>query len=110
MAKKDIACAVNPICGDLNFYNMDKSKAKKEMKIAIVGGGPAGMEAARWAVLRGHKPTIFEKKNELGGAILGCCLVPDKDKMKWHADWLRNEIKDLGVEVKMEPCSYCRRT
>jgi len=101
MAKKDIACAVNPICGDLNFYNMDKSKAKKEMKIAIVGGGPAGMEAARWAVLRGHKPTIFEKKNELGGAILGCCLVPDKDKMKWEADWLRNEIKDLGVEVKM---------
>ncbi len=81
---------------------MDKSPAKKSLKIAIVGGGPAGMEAARWAVLRGHKPIIFEKKNELGGAILGCCLVPDKDKMKWQADWLRYEIRDLGVEVKME--------
>ena len=102
MAKKDIACTVNPICGDLNFYNMDKSKAKKALNIGIVGGGPAGMEAARWAVLKGHKPVIFEKKNELGGAILGCCLVPDKDKMKWHADWLRYEIKDLGVEVRME--------
>jgi thioredoxin reductase len=102
MAKKDIACAINPICGDLNFYNMDKSKAKKSLKIAIVGGGPAGMEASRWAILKGHKPTIFEKKDELGGAILGCCLVPDKDKMKWYADWLRYEIRDLGVEVKMK--------
>jgi NADPH-dependent glutamate synthase beta subunit-like oxidoreductase len=60
------------------------------------------MEAARWATIRGHKPTIFEKKDELGGAILGCCLVPDKDKMKWYADWLRNEIRDLGVDVKMK--------
>jgi 2,4-dienoyl-CoA reductase-like NADH-dependent reductase (Old Yellow Enzyme family)/thioredoxin reductase len=102
MAKKDIACTINPICGDLNFYNMDKNKSSRAMKIAIVGGGPAGMEAARWAILRGHKPTIFEKSDELGGAILGCCLVPGKDKMKWYADWLRNEIKDLGVEVKMK--------
>ncbi|MBN1298518.1 MAG: FAD-dependent oxidoreductase [Actinobacteria bacterium] len=102
MAKKDIACAINPVMGDLDFYKLDGTKASRSMKIAIVGGGPAGMEAARWAVLRGHKPTIFEKSNELGGAILGCCLVPDKDKMKWYADWLRYEIKDLGVEVLME--------
>lgn len=99
MAKKNIACAVNPICGDLEFYNMDKSPCKKSLKIAIVGGGPGGMEAARWAVMKGHKPTIFEKKQEMGGAILGCCLVPDKDKMKWEADWLRHEVRDLGVEV-----------
>ena len=101
MAKKNIACAINPVCGDLNFYNMDKKKSSRAMKVAIVGGGPAGMEAARWAILRGHKPTIFEKTDELGGAILGCCMVPDKDKMKWYADWLRHEIRDLGIEVKM---------
>ncbi|MEI6101337.1 MAG: FAD-dependent oxidoreductase, partial [Eubacteriales bacterium] len=101
MAKKNIACAVNPICGDLEFYKMDKNPCKKSLKIAIVGGGPGGMEAARWAVLKGHKPTIFEKKQELGGAILGCCLVPDKDKMKWEADYLRHEVRDLGVDVKM---------
>ena len=101
MAKKDIACAINPVCGDLNFYNMPKEKASRAMKVGIVGGGPAGMEAARWAILRGHTPTIFEKSAELGGAILGCCLVPGKDKMKWYADWLRYEIRDLGVDVKM---------
>lgn len=102
MAKKDIACAINPVCGDMNFYKMDKTKTDRPLKIAIVGGGPAGMEAARWATLRGHTPTIFEKSNEMGGAILGCCLVPDKDKMKWYADWLRHEIRDMGVDVKME--------
>ncbi len=101
MAKKDIACAVNPICGDLNFYNMNRGKAKTPLNIAIVGGGPGGMEAARWAALKGHKPTIFEKKQELGGAMLGCCLVPGKEKMKWHADWLRHEISDLNVDVRM---------
>ena len=58
------------------------------------------MEAARIAAVRGHKPTIFEKTDELGGAILGCCMVPGKEKMKWYADWLRYEIKDLGVAVK----------
>jgi NADPH-dependent 2,4-dienoyl-CoA reductase/sulfur reductase-like enzyme len=40
------------------------------------------MEAARIAAVRGHTPTIFEKTDELGGAILGCCMVPGKDKMK----------------------------
>ncbi|MHB8280427.1 MAG: oxidoreductase [Candidatus Humimicrobiaceae bacterium] len=101
MAKREIACAINPGCGDLEYYKMNREKDSRSFKIAIVGGGPAGMEAARWAIIRGHKPTIFEKKNELGGAILGCCLTPGKEKMKWYADWLRKEIRDLGVEVKM---------
>jgi 2,4-dienoyl-CoA reductase-like NADH-dependent reductase (Old Yellow Enzyme family)/thioredoxin reductase len=102
MTKKEIACAINPGMGDMNYYRMDKSPAEKSLDIAIVGGGPAGMEAARWAKLKGHKPVIFEKKNELGGAILGCCLVPGKEKMKWYADWLRTEIGILDVDVKME--------
>jgi thioredoxin reductase len=101
MAKKSIACAINPACGDLAFYRAQNEKSSRAMRIAIVGGGPAGMEAARWAVIRGHQPTIFEKKHELGGAILGCCLVPGKDKMKWYADWLRHEIRDLCVDVRM---------
>lgn len=99
MAKKEIGCAINPATGDMRFDDM--KKADKPVKAAVVGGGPAGMEAARVAALRGHKVTIFEKTNELGGAILGCCLVPGKEKMKWYADWIRNEIKELGVEVRL---------
>ncbi len=97
MAKKEIGCAINPACGNEAFVNMKKSE--KAVNVAIVGGGPAGMEAARIATIRGHKATIFEKSGELGGAILGCCMVPGKEKMKWYADWIRNQIEELGIEV-----------
>ena len=99
MAKKEIACAVNPGCGNAAFDNM--KKAEKSLKIAVVGGGPAGMEAARVATVRGHKVTIFEKTGELGGAILGCCMVPGKEKMKWYADWIRVQVAELGIEVRL---------
>lgn len=99
MAKHEIKCAVNPACGEESFA--DLKAAKKPLSIAVVGGGPAGMEAARIATVRGHKAVIFEKTGELGGAILGCCMVPGKDKMKWYTDWIRNQIKELGVEVRL---------
>ena len=99
MAKKEIGCAINPACGNEAFVDMKRSE--KPVSVAIVGGGPAGMEAARIAAVRGHKVTLFEKKAELGGAILGCCMVPGKEKMKWYADWLREQIKSLGIDVRM---------
>ena len=78
------------------------TRAEKPMKVAVVGGGPAGMEAARVATERGHKVTLFEKTAELGGAILGCCMAPGKDeKMKWYADWIRWQMADLSVDVRM---------
>ena len=55
--------------------NPRMTRAEKPMKVAVVGGGPAGMEAARVATERGHKVTLFEKTAELGGAILGCCVA-----------------------------------
>jgi hypothetical protein len=100
MAKKEIACAINPACGNEEFALM--RKAEKPLKVAVVGGGPAGMETARIATERGHTVTLFEKTAELGGAILGCCMAPGKDeKMKWYADWLRYQVADLKVETRM---------
>ena len=100
MAKKEIACSINPACGDRSLEILEKTR--KPLNVAVVGGGPAGMEAARVATERGHRVTLYEKSSELGGAILGCCMAPGKDeKMKWYADWLRYQIADLGVEVKM---------
>jgi 2,4-dienoyl-CoA reductase-like NADH-dependent reductase (Old Yellow Enzyme family) len=99
MAKREIACAVNPACGDRSFAVLKKTA--KPLKVAVAGGGPAGLEAARVAAERGHMVTVFEKTGELGGAILGCCVTPGKDKMKWYADWIRHQIADLGVEVRL---------
>ena len=102
MAKKEIGCAINPACGHMEFDNMKPATAP--LNVAIVGGGPAGMEAARVATVRGHKVTLFEKTGELGGAILGCCMAPGKEKMKWYADWIRNQIKELNVDVRLRTC------
>jgi 2,4-dienoyl-CoA reductase-like NADH-dependent reductase (Old Yellow Enzyme family)/thioredoxin reductase len=100
MAKKEIGCAINPACGSEEFARM--AKTPTPLKIAVVGGGPAGMEAARIATERGHRATIFEKTAELGGAILGCCMAPGKDeKMKWYADWIRCQVQDLKIETRM---------
>jgi NADPH-dependent 2,4-dienoyl-CoA reductase/sulfur reductase-like enzyme len=75
--------------------------SKKPLRVAIVGGGPAGMEAARIATVRGHNAILFEKSGELGGAILGCCMVPGKEKMRWYLDWLRDELRELRIDVRL---------
>jgi len=110
MIKRDMRCAINAAVGDERFIHLEP--AKKTCKVAVIGGGPAGMEAARIASLRGHQVTIFEKSGELGGAVLCCCTVPGKNKMRWYADWLRLQMKKLGVGVnyRTEPTTDDLRT
>ena len=98
MIRRHCRCAINPAAGDERFLHL--KPAETACKVAIVGGGPGGMEAARIATLRGHQVTIFEHSGELGGAILSCCTVPGKQKMRWYADWLRHQVKKLGIEVR----------
>jgi 2,4-dienoyl-CoA reductase-like NADH-dependent reductase (Old Yellow Enzyme family)/thioredoxin reductase len=100
MIKRDMRCAINPAVGDERFIHLEP--AKKSCKIAVIGGGPAGMEAARVSTLRGHKVTVFERTGELGGAMLCCCTVPGKNKMRWYADWLRSQLNKLNVEVQYQ--------
>lgn len=99
MAKKEIACAINPACGNPAFEI--RHKAEHRLRVAVIGGGPGGMEAARHAAERGHYVTLYEKTGELGGAILGCCLVPGKEKMKWYADWIRHQIAQMDIDIRM---------
>ncbi len=98
MIRRHCRCAINPAVGDERFLHL--KPAETTYNLAIVGGGPGGMETARIARLRGHRATIFERSGELGGAILYCCTVPGKHKMRWYADWLRRQMKKLKVEVR----------
>jgi 2,4-dienoyl-CoA reductase-like NADH-dependent reductase (Old Yellow Enzyme family)/thioredoxin reductase len=100
MIRRHMRCTINPAVGDERF--LDLTPAKIARRVAVVGGGPGGMEAARIATLRGHQVTLFEKTGELGGAILGCCTVPGKHKMRWYADWLRYQVQKLGIEVQLQ--------
>ena len=99
MIRREMRCAVNPAVSDERFIHL--KPADSPLNVAIIGGGPAGLETARIATLRGHKVTIFEKGGELGGSILYCCTVRAKDnKMRWYADWIRRQVKELKVGVR----------
>lgn len=99
MIRRHMRCAINPAVGDERFVHLPR--AEQSYRIAIIGGGPGGMEAARIATLRGHRVTVFEKTGELGGAILYCCPIIGKNKMRWYADWQRRQINKLGIEVRL---------
>lgn len=92
-----ISCAVNPACGREREYEVEPARYTK--KVTIIGGGVAGCEAARVCALRGHKVTLFEKTDRLGGNIVPGGVPDfkedDKDLVKWYA----GELKDLKVEV-----------
>ncbi len=99
MAQKEIACSINAACGNAAYDRMTRTATP--VHVAVVGGGPAGMEAARIATERGHLVTLFEKGGELGGALKYVCLVPGKEKMRWYLDWIRNQLVDLHVDVRL---------
>lgn len=95
----DISCALNPACGNEKAYAITKSDKVK--KILVIGGGIGGMEAARISSLRGHKVDLFEKTNELGGVFVAAASPSFKDDDKVLLAWYKKQMKDLGVNVKM---------
>ncbi len=99
MAKKEIACSINAACGNPAYAEMRRTTTP--VRVAVVGGGPAGMEAARIASERGHRVTLFEESGELGGAMKYVCLVPGKEKMRWYLDWIRDQVLELDVDVRV---------
>ncbi|MFY9329448.1 MAG: FAD-dependent oxidoreductase [Georgfuchsia sp.] len=95
-------CAVNPEVGSERFLGEDKlSPAAKPRKVLIVGGGPAGMEAARIAALRGHRVTLAEAAPHLGGMLRAAAMAPTRHGIMDYAVWLEAEIRRLGVDIRL---------
>ncbi len=74
--------------------------AKQPKKIAVIGGGVAGMEFARLAAKRGHDVTIYEKDSKLGGMFIAASVAEAKDAERRLLAWYEKEIKDSGVKVE----------
>ena len=91
-------CALNPETMQSKKYKIVPAKTCK--KIAIIGGGIGGLESARVLALRGHKPTIFEKSDVLGGAFIPAAAPYFKEKDRDLIEWYKKEMADLGVEIK----------
>ena len=91
-------CAINP--ETMQNHKFDIIPAKKKKTVAVIGGGVGGMEVARIATLRGHKVTIYEKTDRLGGVFIPASMPSFKEKDKMLLDWYRRQIDKLNIEVK----------
>ena len=93
-------CRINACFGTDN-YDLTPLATKK--KILVVGGGPAGMQAARVAALRGHKVSLWEKGRYLGGAMPLAAMVKgfDIEDVTEVVDFLKKQVAKLGVDVKL---------
>jgi 2,4-dienoyl-CoA reductase-like NADH-dependent reductase (Old Yellow Enzyme family)/thioredoxin reductase len=98
----DIRCAVNPLCGRETQFPQYGLPAAKSRNVLMIGGGPANLEAARVAALRGHKVTILEKNNELGGNLRYAAAPAFKADLKKYLDWSIDTVnKNPNIEVRL---------
>ena len=93
-------CALNP--QTMQGHKYDLYPAKKKKRIAVIGGGIAGMEFSRVAALRGHDVTIFEKGKELGGVFIAAAAPDFKEKDKELINWYRRQIAKMKINVCYE--------
>jgi len=93
-------CAINPDWGRGRDFTELKPPARTK-KVMIVGAGPAGMESARIAAMRGYDVTLYDKQKQMGGQLLLAAMPPGKDKLLWVRDWEETQLKKLKVKVEL---------
>ena len=94
-----MSCAVNPQCNREREAAFAKADTKKNC--LVIGGGPAGMEAARVLALRGHAVTLLEKENQLGGMYRWASVPEFKDDGKLLISWYEHQMEKLEVQVEL---------
>ena len=93
-----VTCAINPLAG----YEDTKSLGNPSKgKVAVVGGGPAGMEVSWVLAMRGIRVTLFEEKNRLGGLLNLAAKIPGRGEFAAYVSYMTRELKKLHVDVRL---------
>lgn len=95
---KPFTCLQNPIIGREKEFEI--RKAQKPKKVAVIGAGPAGLESARVAALRGHDVTLYERETDVGGQVRIGRIPPNRADLGKVTDYLARQVRKLGVHVE----------
>ncbi|MDQ0221064.1 FAD-dependent oxidoreductase [Peribacillus cavernae] len=100
---KPLVCMHNPEAGYEKEYGMGTlTRTSLPKKVVVVGGGPAGLEAARIAAARGHHVMLIEKQPELGGQLLQAAKLPGRENLTKTLSFLTRELKRHNVEIRLK--------
>ncbi|MGI6229533.1 MAG: FAD-dependent oxidoreductase [Tractidigestivibacter sp.] len=95
----EVTCLVNPRVG--REYENKMEKVESPRKVMVIGAGPAGLQAAETAALRGHNVEVFEAQGELGGAFRSAAYPVGKGELATYVSSLRADLEELGVPVHL---------
>jgi mycofactocin system FadH/OYE family oxidoreductase 2 len=99
---KPLGCIQNPAVGREKSWGAGSlDRATRRRRVLVVGGGPAGMETARVAALRGHQVSLWEKDDVLGGQVNVAVLGAGRSEFGGIARWLQGQLRQLPVEVEL---------
>ncbi len=100
-AQKPVSCAFNPETG-MEYLERRHPAGKTGKKVLVIGGGPAGLEAAAKAAERGYRVTLAAREKTLGGQLNLACLPPLKEDLAVFREYLIHRVRRSGVEILTE--------
>ncbi|MCH2188130.1 FAD-dependent oxidoreductase, partial [Myxococcota bacterium] len=97
---RGVTCVQHPVIGRETEW-AELARSERPGKVVVVGGGPAGLEAARVAAERGHRVVLFERENAVGGQTLIARLAPTRQDFDGATRWSSRQCTKLGVDVRL---------